>query len=353
VAETMEDTPELWAMYATMSAVAGFIPLASQAKHYKERWFALGEKIDDPNLFIDGASALCTVASGNGAWQEVRDLIAKSSAICEELGDHRRGAEAVSYLSVNALMEGGPRLTEAYNKRLWEIAMRRENPIHIAFAYQVDCTGQAWMGEYDACIANAGKCLALSEKSWVGDIPEYVVRGAMWLAMWHKGEREEAWEGVKAALDKFAKASVVDFSAHLIDSHLAEVTFLALEQGKQDGLPKAQMNEIEKYAKLALKNLKKFTAIFPIGGPSLNRFSGSLAWHQNQPEKALQYWRTATEKAHAFPMKYEEGRAYLELARYLPADNPERAESFEKASELFEVCGLENWVAIVNDEKSN
>ena len=352
VAETMEDTPELWAMYATMSAVAGFVPLRSQAEYYKKRWFALGEKIDAPNLFVDGASALCTVASGNGAWQEVRNLIAKSSAICEELGDHRRGAEAVSYLSVNALLEGGPRLAEAYNKRLWEIAMRRENPIHIAFAYQVDCSGQAWMGEYEACIANAGKCLALSEKSWVGDIPEYIVRGAMWLAMWHKGEREEAWEGVKAALDKFAKASVVDFSAHLIDSHLAEVTFLALEQGRKENLPKAQMDEIEKYARLALKNLKKFTAIFPIGGPSLNRFSGNLASYQNKPEKALQYWRTATEKAHVFPMKYEEGRSYLELARHLPAENPECAPSFEKAAALFEECGLENWVAIVNDEKS-
>jgi class 3 adenylate cyclase/tetratricopeptide (TPR) repeat protein len=353
VAETMEVTPELWAMYATMSAVAGFIPLASQAKHYKDRWFELGEQIDDPNLFVDGASALCTVASGNGAWQEVRDLVAKSSAICEELGDHRRGAEAVAYVAVNALMEGGPKLAEPYNQREWEIAMRRENPIHIAFAYQVDCTGQAWRGDYETCIANAQKCLALSEKSWVGDIPEYIVRGAMWLAMWHKGEREEAWNGVKAALDKFAKASVVDFSAHLIDSHLAEVAFLALEQGKKDDLPKAQMDEIEKYAKMALKNLKKFTAIFPIGGPSLNRFSGHLASYQNKPEKALQYWRTGTEKAHVFPMKYEEGRSYLELARHLPKESPERAAAFEKASGLFDECGLENWAAIVRDEISN
>ena len=56
-----------------------------------------------------------------------------------------RGAEAVAYVAVNALLEGGPKLAEPYNKREWEIAMRRENPIHIAFAYQVDCTGQAWV----------------------------------------------------------------------------------------------------------------------------------------------------------------------------------------------------------------
>ncbi len=353
IGETMRPTPEAWAMYATMSAVADFIPLHSQAKYYKDRWFALGENIDAPNAFVDGAIALCTVASGNGEWQEVKDLIEKASAICEELGDHRRNAEAVAYLSANTLMEGGPKLSEPYNKREWEIAMRRENPIHIAFAYQVDCSAMVWKGEYDECIANAQKCLTLSEKSWVGEIPEYIVRSAMWLALWSKGEREGVWDAVKAALNKFAKAAVVDFSVHLIDAHLAETVFIALEEGRQAGLPKPQMTEIEKYAQIAVKNIKKSSGIFSIGGPALNRFKGSLEWHHNRPEKAYQYWRTAAEKAHAFPMKYEEARAYLELGKHLPKDNTERGTALEKAGALFSECGLENWVAVVKSEQSN
>jgi hypothetical protein len=180
-------------------------------------------------------------------------------------------------------MEGGPKLAESYTKRVWEIAMRRENPIHIAFGYQIDCSAMVWKGEYDDCIAYAKKCIALSERSWVGDIPEYVVRSAMWQAMWLKGQREEAWQAVKAALDKFAKASVADFSAHLINLHLAEVVFMALEQGRQDGLPKLQMDEIEKYARIAIKNLKKFAGIFAIGGPALNRFSGTMEWYHSKP----------------------------------------------------------------------
>ena len=46
-----------------------------------------------------------------------------------------------------------------------------------------------------------------------------------------KGEREGVWDAVRTALDKFAKASVVDYSAYLIDLHLAEIVFMALEQG--------------------------------------------------------------------------------------------------------------------------
>jgi len=77
---------------------------------------------------------------------------------------------------------------------------------------------------------------------------------------------------VKATLDKFAKSSVVEFSAYLIHSHLAETAFLALEEVYSDNLPKAQRSEVEQAAKKALKNLKKFSAVFVIGEPALNRY---------------------------------------------------------------------------------
>lgn len=351
--ETMKSTPDAWALYATTSAVAGFVPITSEYKHYKARWYEMGKEFDNPNSYVDGVIALSAVASGNGEWQEVKDMVEKASAVCEELGDHRRNAEATAYLGVNGLNEGGPRIAEAYNKREWEIAMRRENPIHIGFAYQVDCTSLVWQGKYDECIAAAEKCLALSEKTWVGDITEHMVRSAMWLAKWLKGERDGVWESVKTALDKFAKASVVDFTVYLIDCHLAEVAFLALKDGKRNGLPKAQLAEIEKYVQIAIKNLKKYMGIFSIGGPALNRYQGSLEWYHNKPEKALPHWRTAAEKAHAYPMKYEEARALLELGRHLEKGNSERTPALEKASGLFAECGLENWVAVVKSELSS
>ena len=350
VAETMKATPQLWTMFAAMSALMGFVPLHSQAQYYKSRWFSLGEKFDDPNLFVDGASALCAVASGNGEWQEVKELVERASAICEELGDHRRGAEVVAYVAVNALMEAGPKLAAPYNQREWEIAMRRENPIHIAFAYQVDCSAMVWSGDFDGCIENARKCLALSEKSWVGEIPDYIVRSAMWLALWLKGEREGVWGSVKAALDKFSKASVVDFSAYLIHSHLAEVAFLALVQARDAGWSDSQRKEIEKYARIALGTLKKYAGIFAIGVPALHRYTGLLEWVHGHPEKAYQHWRKAAQAAARIPMSYEAGRAELLLAEHLPADHPEKAEYLRKAVETFASSGYDNWAAVAEGQ---
>jgi hypothetical protein len=236
-------------------------------------------------------------------------------------------------------------MVEPYNKRQWGIAMRRENPIHIAFSYQIDCTSLVWKGEYDECIANAQKCLALSEKSWVGDVPEYIVRSATWLAMWLKGDHEAVWESVKAALHKFAKASIVDYSVYLIDSHLAEIAFLALEEGMQSNLPKAQMDEVETYAKIAIKNLKKFSGVFAIGEPALNRYKGQWEWYHDRPQKAYPFWRLAAQKAHSFPIAYEEARAELSLGQHLPANDSEREVHLQKARQIFEAIGCDHWAS--------
>jgi hypothetical protein len=154
---------------------------------------------------------------------------------------------------------------------------------------------------------------------------------------------------VKAALEKFSKASVVDFSACLIHALLAEIVFLALEEGKQNSLPKTQMDEIEKYANLAIKNLKKFVGVFAIGGPALERYRGQLEWYQDRPEKAYALWRAAAEKAHTFPITYEEGRAELLLGQNLPSDDPQRVVHRQKAYEIFIASGYENWAAVAKN----
>jgi hypothetical protein len=125
-----------------------------------------------------------------------------------------------------------------------------------------------------------------------------------------------------------------------------------LEEGREKGLPREQMAEIEKYAQIAIKSIKKAFGIFSIGGPALNRFSGNLEWHKGKHDKALQHWRTAVDKAHALPMKYEEARARLELGRHLEKGSAERTTSLEKAAELFVECGLENWVSVVKAEQA-
>jgi len=171
----------------------------------------------------------------------------------------------------------------------------------------------------------------------------------MWLAMWLKGERHSIWDATKAALDKFAKASVVDFSTSLIHSHLAEIAFLALEEAQKNNLSKVELEEVEKYAKLAIKNLKKYAGVFSIGGPTLDRYKGQWEWYSNRSSTAYKFWRAAAAKADAFPMSYEEGRANLLLGQNLPANDPERKTHLQNAHAIFKASGYENWAAIASE----
>ncbi len=77
-----------------------------------------------------------------------------------------------------------------------------------------------------------------------------------------------------------------------------------------------------------------------------------MEWYQNKPENARKLWRGSIEKAHTFPMKYEEARASLELGRHLSNDDAERARLLENACSLFEACGLENWASIATAEQA-
>lgn len=173
---------------------------------------------------------------------------------------------------------------------------------------------------------------------------------AMWLAMWQKGEHGGVWEGAKGALDEFAKASIVDYSAYLIYSHLAEITILALEESKENPLFRVQMEEIEKYTKIAIKNLKKYSAVFAIGGPALYRYRGQLEWHYGNPERAYPLWRAAGEKAQSFPIAYEAGRAELLLGLRLPAGDPTREAHLHRAQVIFEKAGCENWAGVARQQ---
>jgi hypothetical protein len=135
----------------------------------------------------------------------------------------------------------------------------------------------------------------------------------------------------------------VDYSVYLIDSHLAEIVFLAVEEGKKDNLLKARLDEIEKYANVAIKNLKKYVGVFALGGPALDRYKGQWEWYKDRPERAYQLWRSAAEKAHVFPSTYEEGRAELLLGENLPSNDPERAIHLHKAHETFTASGYDTW----------
>ena len=342
IAETMRDSAELGNMYAQLAAVSGFIPLRSEVTHYKKAWRALADKFEHPAYFVQSVIGIAAVDSGLGLWDELKPDLEKAVSICDELGNNRQTGESLAYLTSNELIKGDAQATLVYNQRLDESARRRQNPVQIVWVKQLESYILARQGELERAVSLADEAIAIMEAGLTAEISDHVVRSVRANALWELGRYDESWSAVKKLLDKLAKASVVDYSIYQAHSQLVEVLIRALERARTQGIAKSEQNEVEKYAKLQAANLKKYSAIFPIGEPALYLLNGALAWTRNDPEKAFKFWKTAAEKAHAFPMHYEEGLAHLLLGQNLKIEDPERSAHNQKAAQAFESGGFPN-----------
>jgi tetratricopeptide (TPR) repeat protein len=347
-AESIKDTPELAYMYAQMGAICGFIPARGQAKHYTEQWRVLNERFYNANYFVSSSIALATVESGIGAWKALQVSLEKVIEICNSLGDNRQAGEAISFLASNATMEGNVPLIERYNTRLLENAMRRNNPVQLVWHCEWAGSMAISLGEWDKAQEIVERALKVMERTPVGEVAEFIIHGIEVAVKWHTGDQESALKRSEQLLDRAAKMQVVDYSIYVGFFHFMDVIFLALERAYEQDHSQAEKDELMKYAKLALKMMKAYARVFSAGEPVVYRYKGWIEWYSDKKAKAYQSWRTACEKAQSIPMYYEEGMSSLAMANHLPAENPERVASFEKARKAFSCGGLRNWAVIVN-----
>jgi tetratricopeptide (TPR) repeat protein len=88
-------------------------------------------------------------------------------------------------------------------------------------------------------------------------------------------------------------------------------------------------------SELAVKKLRAFSKVFPIGRPAAHRYAGRISEQAGNPEAAAKDWEQGIEIAVELKMPYEEGRLRLDLGRLKSGDRAH----LEKALELFEATG--------------
>jgi tetratricopeptide (TPR) repeat protein len=346
-AESIKDTPELAYMYAQMGAICGFIPARRQAQYYTEQWRELNQRFYNANYFVSSVIALATVQSGIGQWKELQVSLEDVIKICNSLGDNRQAGEAMSFLASNAVMEGNVRLVEHYNARLWENAIRRNNPVQAIWHDEWAISTALRLGKPEEALEYVKRAMKVMEVTPVGEMSVFDIYALRMETLWRTGQRETALKEAGELLQKAAKIQVVDCGVYIGFFHLMDVIFVELEQAHLANHPQAEKDELMKWARLCVKIMKSFSRVFTVGETTLYRYNGWVEWYSDKKEKAYQSWRIACEKAQAFPMYYEEGMSSLALANHLPAEGPERAESFEKARQAFARGGFENWVEMV------
>jgi len=344
-AERAGPSAELASAYAGLAILAGFAQLHPLAETYVERALAVAESVNQPSNLITVRVVTSVYKITVGKWDEVRVRAEEAKAICEQLGDYRQWGDSAVVLAESALISGDIRYALNIQNTLLEDARRRRNPLQQDWGLFGVAANNIRLGNDAMAIPMLEEALQMLE-----EIPNLAssinTNGQLALAHLHLGQDEKAFAYAEQVLDLAADMSPTVYSMDIGFSAAAEVCFDLWEKALRD--PSRQLDAdkrsspVDKYklsAEKALKLLRAFRKVFPIGQPAFYHYQGRYEWLMGNSEKAIKSWCKGLEAAQKFKMPYEEGLIRARLGSSLRDNSNARRKHISRAIQIFEKMG--------------
>jgi hypothetical protein len=130
------------------------------------------------------------------------------------------------------------------------------------------------------------------------------------------------------------------------------VYFALWEATLQDPSRKLDTEQYKASALKAIRLMRTFERVFPIGQPTTPYYQGCYAWLTGEKQQAVRLWNRSLVAAQKFNMIYEEGLARLKLG--LAESDPEiRGGHFQRAIEIFEQMGATHELCLAQEAAKN
>jgi tetratricopeptide (TPR) repeat protein len=336
-AEKAGPSAELASSYAGMSILAGFAQLHSLAEIYVNRALAVAESVNQPSNLITVAVVTSVYNITVGKWDEVRATAEKAKALCEQVGDYRQWGDSTVVLAESALISGDIQYGLNIQKILLEDARRRRNPLQQGWGLFGVAANNIRLGNEAIAAPMLEEALQILE-----EIPNLAssinTNGQLALAHLRLGQGEQALAYASRVLELAGGISPTVYSMGIGFSAVAEVYFELWERMLHHP-HRLDPNRYKSSAEQAIKLLRAFQKVFPIGQPAAYYYQGWYEWLTDAPQNAVQSWRKGLEAAQKFSMPYEEGLIRVKLGSYSSDEPNTRQEHFERAIQIFEKMG--------------
>ncbi|HET9588160.1 MAG TPA: AAA family ATPase, partial [Anaerolineales bacterium] len=348
-AENAGPSPELASSYAGMAVLAGFAQLHPLAEAYVRRALAVAKEVNQPSnrITVNVVSGVYLITVGK--WDEVRTMGEEAKAICEQLGDYRQWGDSTVLLAESALISGDVRYAMDTQKILLEDARRRRNPLQQGWGLFGLAANSIRLGQDAAAIPMLEEALQILEElpNLASSINTY---GQLALAYLHLGQDEKALAHADKVIDLAANISPTVYSMDIGFAAAADVYFDLWEKALQDSSGQTDADTHVLSVQKAMKLLRAFQKVFPIGEPVTLYYRGWFEWLSGNHEKARKTLNKGLESAQRFKMPYEEGLIRVKLASYAQ-DKPEmRKNHIRRAIEIFEKMGASHQLALAKQE---
>jgi tetratricopeptide (TPR) repeat protein len=337
-AEKAGPSAELASSYAGVAILAGFAQLHSLAETYVDRALAIAEEINDPSNLITVSVLTSVYQITVGKWNEIRNRVEKAKAICEQLGDYRQWGDSTVVLAESALISGDIQYALNIQNILLEDARRRRNPLQQGWGLFGVAANKIRLGNEALAIPMLEEALQILE-----EIPNLAssinTNGQLALAHLRLGQSEQALAYASRVLDLAYDISPTVYSMDIGFAAVAEVYFELWERTLHDPNRQMDANKYKLLAEKALKLLRAFQKVFPIGQPPAYYYQGWYEWLTGKRQKAIASWRKGLDAAQKFNMPYEEGLIRVKLGTVIKDNVVERKERFARAIQIFEKMG--------------
>jgi tetratricopeptide (TPR) repeat protein len=298
-----KDSPELAIGLGGVSVVMSVIPWHSQAEHYSTRAIEVARRLHDlPSL--GWASFLAGVYyTGAGKWEKAINHLQEGVAVNKRIGDLRRWETNLSTLMVAYLYTGDYDKALEVNQTFMQATEQRDDVQTMLWALYNDIqhklmTHSDPMPSVRHAEALINDCPTLSER-----IYGYGLLGwAHYLNDNFDKARQfaETSNRISAGVRPIAFYCVAGYEG-------AALTFLNLWK-------RGQMLDLEREARYAVRFLKQYAAVFPIGKARALRCEGLLALRKGQTDRAKALFTQAKAAAQALHMPFDVQTADRELA---------------------------------------
>jgi class 3 adenylate cyclase/tetratricopeptide (TPR) repeat protein len=338
IAEKAGPSPELASAYAGMAVLAGLAQLHPLAESYVDRALAVAKEVNQPSNLITVNVVTGVYELGVGKWDNVRAKGQEAQAICEQLGDTRQWGDATVLLAENALISSDIEYAMNIQQILLEDARKRRNPLQQGWGLFGVAANNIRRGNEADAIPMLEEALQILQ-----ELPNLAssinTNGQLALAHLRLGQHEQALAYASAVLDLAAGISPTVYSMDIGFAAVAEVFFELWEKSLQESNRQFDTDKYKLLAERALKLLRAFQKVFPIGQPDRLYYQGWYEWLMDKPQAAISSWNKGLDAAKKFNMPYQEGLLRVKLGALSQDEENKRREHFERAIQIFEKMG--------------
>jgi hypothetical protein len=257
---------------------------------------------------------------GVGQWVRATAHLEEAAEILRQFEDRRRLGEINVLRACVAYAQGDLGRTAALLAELRRYADQSHDAQLQAWALIAQATTAARSGDLDqaALLLQGRRAPALQA-----------------LLHLRQGDWQAARQAVQVAL---ASAGVAPIKCYWLDLYATTTeAAIALWHASHQRGPGEQATA-RAAAGQAMRSLRRYAHVFPIGQPRALLCQGLLAWVAGRPVGARKAWRRSLAAAERLGMRYDQLLAHQQLGRH--GDPRERREHLNRARQLFTELGI-------------